>query len=143
VTTPGRALADLALALPRRVLEKAVEMAEALRLDVVVDPAHPGAARLRAACGHDLATTARSPLEDVFLELCQAYRLARPRVSTFVEGFEVDACWPEHRLIVETDGREHHGTRRGLRARPRARRRAHRARLAGRALHRPPGPLGA
>ena len=24
-----------------------------------------------------------------------------------IEGFEVDFCWPEERLIVETDGRRH------------------------------------
>jgi hypothetical protein len=108
VTTPGRTLADLATALPRRPLEKAAEMAEALRLDVVVDPCHPGAKRLAEALdGHDLTTTTRSPLEDDFLVLCDRFDIPRPRVNTIVEGFLVDFCWPDERLIVETDGRQH------------------------------------
>jgi very-short-patch-repair endonuclease len=112
VTTPGRTLADLATALPRRQLEKAAEMAEALRLHVEVDPQHPGAKRLREIVrDHDLDTFTRSELEDAFLELCDRHAIPRPRVNMRVAGFEVDFCWPEERLIVETDGHAHHGTR--------------------------------
>jgi Transcriptional regulator, AbiEi antitoxin/Protein of unknown function (DUF559) len=111
VTTPGQTLADLAIGLPRRDLEKAVEMAEAARLHVVVPEDHPGAKRLAEAAAHDLETTTRSPLEDAFLGLCDTYGIPRPLVNTVVEGYEVDFCWPDHRLIVETDGYEHHGTR--------------------------------
>ena len=32
-------------------------------------------------------------------------------MQPIVEGYQVDFCWPEQRLIVETDGYEHHGTR--------------------------------
>jgi hypothetical protein len=111
VTTPGQTLADLAIALPRRALEKAAENAEALRLHVRVPDGHPGAKRLAEATAHDLSTTTRSPLEDEFLEICAAYGIPRPLVNTVVEGFEVDFCWPAERLIVETDGYERHGTR--------------------------------
>jgi Protein of unknown function (DUF559)/Transcriptional regulator, AbiEi antitoxin len=111
VTTPGQTLADLSTAVPRRALEKAAERAEALRLDVRVPAGHPGAKRLAEATAHDLATTTRSPLEDAFLELCDAHGIPRPLVNTVVEGYEVDFCWPDDRLIVETDGYEHHGTR--------------------------------
>ena len=111
VTTPGQTLADLATALPKRQLEKAVEMAEAARLHVVVPDEHPGAKRLAEAEAHDLTRTTRSTLEDAFLELCDAHGIPRPLVNTVVEGYEVDFCWPEHRLIVETDGFKHHGTR--------------------------------
>jgi very-short-patch-repair endonuclease len=107
VTTPGRTLLDLATALPRRQLEKAAEMAEALRLNVIVDPDHPGARRLAAAMAHDLSHTTRSPLEDDFLALCDRFEIPRPRVNAIVEGFEVDFCWPDERLVVETDGRHH------------------------------------
>jgi very-short-patch-repair endonuclease len=107
VTTPGRTLLDLATALPRRQLEKAAEMAEALRLNVIVDPGHPGARRLAAAMAHDLSHTTRSPLEDDFLALCDRFEIPRPRVNAIVEGFEVDFCWPDERLVVETDGRHH------------------------------------
>ena len=111
VTTPGQTLADLAMALPRRQLEKAAEMAEALRLHVRIPAGHPGAKRLQEATAHDLTHTTRSPLEDAFLELCDAHGIPRPLVNTVVEGYEVDFCWPEQRLIVETDGHAHHGTR--------------------------------
>ena len=111
VTTPGRTLQDLATAVPRRTLEKAAEMAEALRLHVALDPDHPGAARLAHVLDrHDLHSTTRSPLEDEFLELCDRHGIPRPLVNTYVEGFEVDFVWPEARLIVETDSRTYHGT---------------------------------
>jgi very-short-patch-repair endonuclease len=109
VTTPGQTLADLALALPRRALEKAVEMAEVRRLHVAVPQDHPGAQRVRDAAV--LPVTTDSPLEDAFLALCDAYRIPRPLVQTIVEGHRVDFCWPDERVIVETDGYEHHGTR--------------------------------
>jgi very-short-patch-repair endonuclease len=57
--------------------------------------------------GHDLASTTRSGLEDEFLELCDRFGIPRPRVNAIVEGYLVDFCWPEQRLIVETDGRRH------------------------------------
>jgi very-short-patch-repair endonuclease len=107
VTTPGRTLADLATALPRRQLEKAAEMAEALRLPVEIEDDHPGARRLREAMEHDLTTTTRSALEDEFPVLCDRYEIPRPLVNHRVEGLEVDFCWPDERLIVETDGRHH------------------------------------
>jgi hypothetical protein len=104
VTTAGRTLADLATALPRRALEKACEAAEALELDVEIDPSHPGAKRLAEI---DPGVMTRSPLEDEFLELCDRFGIPRPLVNATVAGFEVDFCWPEQRLIVETDGRRH------------------------------------
>jgi hypothetical protein len=108
VTTAGRTLADLATALPRRQLEKAAEMAELLRLHVEVDPAHPGAKRLAEILdGHDLMTATRSGLEDDFLALCHRFDIPRPRVNSVIEGLLVDFCWPDERLIVETDGRHH------------------------------------
>lgn len=111
VTTPGQTLADLATALPRRALEKAIEMAEVRKLDVVVPDGHPGLQRLRDAAADALPTTTDSPIEDAFLALCDAHGLPRPLVQAFVCGQRVDFCWPEQRVIVETDGYEHHGTR--------------------------------
>jgi hypothetical protein len=113
VTTVMQTLADLAIAVPRRQLEKAAENAEAgRRLDLnALDATHPGAKRLLAVVNeHDLGSYTRSETEDAFLELCDRYEIPRPLVNTRVEGFEVDFCWPGERLIVETDGR-HHATR--------------------------------
>jgi predicted transcriptional regulator of viral defense system len=113
VTTAMQTLADLATALPRRQIEKACENAETLRLLDLrrLDTAHPGASRLLDVVEtHDLGTYTRSETEDAFLELCDRHGIPRPRVNSIVEGFEVDFCWPQDRLIVETDGR-HHATR--------------------------------
>ena len=111
VTTPGRTLADLATAHPRRQLENAVEAAERLRLHVRIDDDHPGATRLRDVVDHGDLPFTRSELEDAFLDLCDRYGVPRPLVNSVQEGIEVDFCWPDHRLIVETDGHAHHGTR--------------------------------
>ena len=37
--------------------------------------------------------------------------LPRPLVNRTVAGEEVDFLWPQHRLVVETDGRRTHLTR--------------------------------
>jgi hypothetical protein len=89
VTSPRCTLDDLAAAkIPAWQLRKAHEVAE--RLGEPVTPTGP-----------------RSPLEEAFLKLCDE----PPVVNGTVAGFEVDFHWPEARLVVETDGHEHHGTR--------------------------------
>ena len=110
VTTPMQTLADLAVGAPRRMVEKACENAEAARLLDLnrLDATHPGAKRLLATVeAHDLGSYTRSETEDAFLALCDEHSIPRPLVNTRVEGFEVDFCWPDERLIVETDGRHH------------------------------------
>lgn len=49
----------------------------------------------------------KSGLEDRFLTMIRAHGIPEPRVNTRVEGLEVDFCWPELRLCVETDGPGH------------------------------------
>jgi very-short-patch-repair endonuclease len=53
----------------------------------------------------------RSEFEAAFRDLCDRYGLPRPIMNTQVEGFEVDAYWAEHNLVVELDSWGHHGTR--------------------------------
>jgi very-short-patch-repair endonuclease len=36
--------------------------------------------------------------------------LPQPLINVRIAGHEVDICWPDHRLIVEADGRRTHGT---------------------------------
>jgi very-short-patch-repair endonuclease len=47
----------------------------------------------------------------VFLDLCREHELLPPLVNHMVCGFEVDAVWPEQRLVVEIDSYEFHRTR--------------------------------
>jgi very-short-patch-repair endonuclease len=49
-----------------------------------------------------------SPLEIAFLtRVVRRHNLPAPTVNTRVEGFLADFHWPEARLIVETDGKQH------------------------------------
>jgi very-short-patch-repair endonuclease len=116
VTTPARTIVDLADVLPRRTVERAIDEAAYLRLDLQGLRPLPG----RRGCGllsrvlaeHEPGSTrTRTDLEELMLALCRRYRLPQPRVNTIVEGYEVDFAWPAERLIVETDGWQAHGTR--------------------------------
>ena len=113
VTTPGRTLADLATALPRRPLEKAVEMAEALQ----------AARRDRRRPPRRRAADARSPprrprrrpraarSRTRSSSCATRHGIPRPLVNTRRRGLRGRLLLAGPRLIVETDGREHHGTR--------------------------------
>jgi very-short-patch-repair endonuclease len=121
VTTPARTILDLAATLDRRPLERLLDRAETLRLTDVValgaiaraHPRHRGAQKLRAALeDHTPGTTiTKSELEERFLRLCRDHGLPRPRVNTWVEGFEVDFLFAARRVIVETDSWQYHRTR--------------------------------
>ena len=120
VTSVALTLLGLAEELRPTDVERALEAAERLRiLDMravhdLVDRRRGcrGVATLRA-----VATTAQDPpntrreLERRFAELCRRSNLPKPVFNTLVEGFEVDALWPDHRLIVELDSFEFHKTR--------------------------------
>lgn len=88
VTRPARTLADLRQ--PRRLV------AEAQVRRLIPSPAEG---------------ITRSELERRFLRLIEEAGLPTPLMNQRVEGFEVDAVWPEERLVVELDGWEFHRTR--------------------------------
>jgi very-short-patch-repair endonuclease len=95
-TKPGRTLADLKPILPRDQWKGTVDRARFLHLPIGdVDDAAP----------------TRSRLERALLCLCRRHRLPLPEVNVFVGPHRVDFLWPERRLIVETDGYEHHRER--------------------------------
>ncbi len=127
-TTVARTLLDLAEVVDRRALERAIEGAERLRvfdgcqLHDVLERAvgRRGASVLKAI----LATYEEPPftqreLERRFFELCERADIDRPRTQVQVELADgdtvfADFLWPDAKLIVETDGRETHGTRRAF-----------------------------
>ena len=53
----------------------------------------------------------RSPFEDEFLAFVQRYGLPTPQINVIVHGREVDAYFPDAKLIVEADGWEFHNDR--------------------------------
>jgi very-short-patch-repair endonuclease len=121
VTTPARTILDLAATLDRRAIERLLDRAEDLRLGGAVSfdalarahAGHRGAHRLLAALDdHAPGTTlTRSDLEELFLALCRAAGLPRPRVNRHVEGPEADFVFADQRLLVETDSWRHHKSR--------------------------------
>jgi very-short-patch-repair endonuclease len=116
VTSPSRTVIDLADLGRERPVERAIDEAAYLRLDLTgLEPrqGRRGAGVLRrVVASHDAGSTlTRSELEEGFLSLCRQRGLPSPQVNRLVHGYEVDFCWPEQKLIVETDGHAAHGTR--------------------------------
>ena len=120
VTSVSRTLLDVAGMLTPTRLERAVERSLALRLFdlraveavLAANPRRPGAtalARIVAEIHHEPSLTRRE-LEALMLDLCDAHGIERPEVNVLVDGLEVDFLWRARRVIVETDGREDHGT---------------------------------
>ncbi|HYV16625.1 MAG TPA: DUF559 domain-containing protein [Conexibacter sp.] len=120
VTTVARTLVDLAAIVPKDHFAKALSRAELNRvldapaLEAAMRRARnrpSGHAALRAALAElrdHGPTLTRSELEDRFAALLTAHNLPPAKMNHHVEGFEVDAVWPEHRLAVELDGYAHH-----------------------------------
>jgi hypothetical protein len=122
ITSVARTLLDLAATARPRELERALAQAERMqRYDgaaiagvLARSNGHQGAGRLARAAWTEPALT-RSELERRFLDIVDRAALPRPRVNVPLDApdhgrIEVDFHWPKHRLIVETDGEESHGT---------------------------------
>jgi hypothetical protein len=123
ITTIARTLLDLAATVRPDRLERALAQAERLQLyddraitDVLERAnGHRGKAALtRATAGEPKLT--RSELEARFLALVRRAGLPEPLSNFTLDALdhgpcEVDYYWPSHRLIVETDGWETHGTK--------------------------------
>lgn len=112
VTSVARTLLDIAEVPSERRLRRAYEEADRLgllRRGALERACNRGVGRRGlAAIGHLLAEersgNTRSSLEDSFVALCRAHGLAIPVVNASLLGFEVDALWPEQRLVAELDG---------------------------------------
>ena len=127
-TSLARTLLDLAEVVDRRGLERAIDRAEVLRLldmlavnDVIARAnGRRGVALLRSVLGeHDPGSTITdSDLEELLLAICRTAGLPTPEVNVWVpvpgEQFKVDFLWRRKRLVVETDGRDVHTTRRAF-----------------------------
>ena len=124
-TSVPRTLLDLAQVASPRILERACDQAEVLRvLDMnavrellVRRKGHPGVRRLRAVLetGHLGESIPRSALEERFLRLCRRSDLPPPEVNVWMtlggEETEVDFLWRRPRVVVEVDSFATHGTR--------------------------------
>ncbi len=117
VTSPARTVLDVAPALDERRRRRMVNDAQHtyLQLSALADaierfPHHPGAKLLGRYVDHP-AGPSRSDWEDDFVAYCERYGLPRPVINARVHGYEVDAWFPEHRVVVELDSWRFHKTR--------------------------------
>lgn len=119
VTSVARTLLDLAEVVSLRQLERAVEAAERLGVfDLLAverlfarSRGRRGIKPLRAVLSaYAEPPVTRSELERLFIALCDSHGIPRPQTNVLIAGREVDAVWPQARLAVEIDSREHHMT---------------------------------
>jgi very-short-patch-repair endonuclease len=116
VTHPVQTLIDLATELRIMRLERAVNEADRLEL---VDPetlrealdghvGMPGVKTLRTMLDRHTFRLSDSDLEILFRPLALAAGFPLPLTKHRVLGFEVDFWFPDHGLVVETDGLRYH-----------------------------------
>jgi len=108
---------------PLAQLQRAVKEAEVKRLwgplslpDLLGrHPGRPGAAAIRAVIETPGRGVTRNDVEDALAALVRRVRLPHPLFNTPLKlgsrFVEPDCMWPAHRVIVEVDGYETHGTR--------------------------------
>ena len=120
VTSVARTLLDQAALLAERRLRRLLKRSEELGLfdlaavhDVLErNRGHRGHEPLkRALARYEPVPFTRSDFEALFYEAVLAAGLPMPRVNFVLAGLEIDVYWPEHRLAVELDLYETHGTR--------------------------------
>jgi hypothetical protein len=118
-TTVEQALLDYAATAPIERLRYALANADYHQvldvgaLQAIAGTGRRGSTKLRNALArHEpkLART-RSPLERLFLPLCEKYGVPLPDdVNVMVAGVLVDAVWWRQKLVVELDGRNNHSS---------------------------------
>jgi very-short-patch-repair endonuclease len=118
VTHPVQTLIDLATELKPIRLERAVNQAdvhdlvdpETLRNSLDAYPGVPGVKALRTMLDRHTFRLSDSDLEILFRPLARAAAFPLPLSKHWVLGYEVDFYFPDHGLIVETDGLRYHRT---------------------------------
>jgi very-short-patch-repair endonuclease len=123
VTSPALTILRLAAGMDELELETVLSagfrknLVRRSQLDDVMQrhPGTKGIGKLRTLLeqGESLRDT-RSRYERKLLKLLEAAELPLPLTNTWVAGKCVDAVWPDLRLILEFDGWQDHGKRRGF-----------------------------
>ena len=118
VTSPARTILDIA---PRLTAKQRTRLVNDARRDgylhpdsftdiLARNPYHPGT-KLLTPFADTSTNPTRSPFEDEFLAFVQRYGLPTPQINVIVNGREVDAYFPDAKLIVEADGWDFHKDR--------------------------------
>jgi predicted transcriptional regulator of viral defense system len=121
VTSLARTILDLAVDSRPRTVSRYIRQADDAKIfdlrameDLLArTKGHRGQAKVRAALEiyDDRAIVTRSDTERRFLEVVTAAGLPAPAMNYFVEGYEIDAYWADHRFGVELDVYGTHGSR--------------------------------
>ncbi|MET0684443.1 MAG: type IV toxin-antitoxin system AbiEi family antitoxin domain-containing protein [Solirubrobacteraceae bacterium] len=110
VTTPARTLQDLAATRPEPEVRKALNQALVHRLVApgdLADRTGPGSAALKRLAR--ITAPTRSGLERRFLAALRQSSIPPPVKEHPIGRYVADFYWPDHRLVVETDGWSTHG----------------------------------
>ncbi len=116
VSTPARALLEVAADLTEDELAAAVERAQVKRLvrkrelEAAIARAgrRKGVGALRALINEPFT---RSKAERLVVKLTRAARLPAPAFNALAEGYEVDVLWRAERVVLEFDSYQFHATR--------------------------------
>jgi hypothetical protein len=128
-TTAARLIVDMAGVLRPASLEFLIHRIQTSRLfdraaviaAIAHAPGRPGTASVRRILGLSSAEEdeIRSEDERRLVRLCRAAGIPAPQCNRWIAvegagpgGFEVDACWPAQRVIVEVDSRDFHDSER-------------------------------
>lgn len=121
VTNVARTIVDLGTVLSVDALERVMAEAFALhrcsatgvRAAMDRKPGSRGTRAVRAVLERaEGPRRTRSEAERQFLSVVRAAGLGDPRTNVRIGRYEVDAVWPDERVIVEIDGYAFHGSRR-------------------------------
>jgi very-short-patch-repair endonuclease len=120
ITSPARALLEVAPELAPRELADAVERAQVKRLVTKQDiagaieraPGRAGVAAMRALLEEPAFT--RSVAERRLVALIRAAGLPQPVFNGNAAGYEVDVLWRRERVVLEFDSHTFHATRGAL-----------------------------
>ena len=117
ITSPARALLEIAPDVTDRQLERALDEAlikrlithAAINAVIAAYPRARGVARLRAIADPGRPTTqTRSGGEEALLALIRKANLPTPEVNAKVGNYTADFLWRKQKVIVELDGYDYH-----------------------------------
>lgn len=116
VTSPIRTILDVAPGQADDPLTRLVNRARVAELlgSTALAELSSRSARIAALIGDPDQRPTRSGLEDLFKRFTRRHRLPMPWINAVIPelgGREVDAYYPDHRLIVELDGYRFHSDR--------------------------------
>jgi very-short-patch-repair endonuclease len=120
ITSPARALLDIAPEISGRSLEWALDQALVKRLTtrgqikavLAAYPHRPGTPKLQALLDPDRPTTiTRSHPEEQLLDRLRKAGLPAPEVNARVGNYTADFLWRPEKVILEIDGYHYHHTR--------------------------------